>query len=79
MSRVSARPNPLTISLSAPLRRTMAASGDPEAVIARRNPAAIESTPTSTSTTPAMPMIVAMTEPRRCGTLNRPNFVMEPI
>ena len=46
MIRVLSRKKPLTISLSAPLRRTMAASGEPEAVIALRKPAAIESTPT---------------------------------
>ena len=77
--RVSSRPKPLTISLSAPLRRTIAPSGDPETAMACRKPAAMESTPTSTATTPAMPMTVAATAPRRCGRLSSPNFVIEPI
>ena len=47
--------------------------------MACRKPAAMESTPTSTATTPAMPMIVAVTAPRRCGMLIKPNFVMEAI
>ena len=79
MTRVSSRPRPLTISLSAPLRKTIAPSGDPETVMACRKPAAMESTPTSTATTPAMPMTVAATAPRRCGRLSNPNFVIEPI
>ena len=54
-------------------------SGEPEACITRRKPAAIESTPTSTVTTPAMPMTAAATEPRRCGIPSRPNFVTEAI
>ena len=49
MMRVLSRRKPLTISLSAPLRRTMAASGEPEAVRALRNPTPIESTPTRTA------------------------------
>ena len=79
MMRVASRPRPLTISLSAPLRKTMAPSGAPETVMACRKPAAMESTPTSTATTPAMPMTVAATAPRRCGRLNNPNFVMDAI
>ncbi len=79
MSRVSSRPKPLTISLSAPLRSTIAPSGAAETVIACLNPAAMDNTPTSTATTPAMPMTVAATAPRRCGRLIRPNLVMEPI
>src|ERR1035441_7162159 len=74
--RVSSWLKPLTISLSAPLRRTIAPSGEPETVMACLNPAAMESTPTSTPTTPAMPTIVAAAEPRRCGRLNNPNLVM---
>jgi len=45
MTRVLSRRKPLTISLSAPLRRTIAASGEPEAVRALRKPTPIESTP----------------------------------
>ena len=56
MVRVASRSRPLVISLSAPLRNTIATSGAPDTVIARRKPAAMESTPTSTPTTPAMPM-----------------------
>ena len=76
---VCSREKPLTISLSAPLRSTMAVSGEPETVMACLKPAAMESTPTSTATTPAMPMTVAATAPRRCGMLINPNLVMEAI
>src|ERR1019366_8050316 len=78
ITRVASRPRPLTISLSAPLRRTMAASGEPDTVMACLNPAAMDRTPTSTATTPAMPMIVAVAAPRRCGMLINPNLVMDP-
>ena len=67
MMRVLSRRKPLTISLSAPLRRTIAASGEPEAVMACWKPTPIESTPTRTATTPAMPMTAAATEPRPLG------------
>ena len=77
MMRVLSRRKPLTISLSAPLRRTMAASGEPEAVMAFLNPTPIESTPTSTATTPAMPITAAATEPSRCGMLSKPNLLTE--
>ena len=79
MTRVASRSKPLTISLSAPLRRTIAPSGEPETVMACLKPAAMESTPTSTATTPAMPMTVAATAPRRCGRLINPNLVTEAI
>jgi len=78
MIRVESRRKPLTISLSAPLRSTIAESGDPEEVIARRNPTRMDSTPTNTVTTPAIPTTDAATEPRRWGTLNSPNAVTEP-
>ncbi len=55
----------------------MAESGVAEAIITRWKPAAMESTPTSTATTPAMPQTAAATEPSRCGMLSRPNFVTE--
>ena len=77
MTRVLSRMNPLTISLSAPLRRTIAASGEPEAVSVLWKPTPIDSTPTSTATTPAMPNTAAATEPRRCGMLSRPNLLTE--
>ena len=79
MMRALSRESPLTISLSAPLRSTSAASGEPDAAIVRRKPAAMDSTPTSTVTTPAMPMTAAPTEPRRCGMPSRPNLVTEAI
>src|ERR1039458_5972080 len=63
---------PLTISLSAPLRKMMALSSEPEAVMAIWKPTAMERTATSTATTPAMPTMVAATEPRRRGTLISP-------
>ena len=45
--------------------------------MAWRKPAAMDNTPTSTATTPAIPMTVAATAPRRCGRLINPNFVIE--
>src|ERR1051326_3653338 len=78
ITRVLSREKPLTISLSAPLRRTIAASGEPEAAMARRKPTAMDSTPTSTATTPATPNTAAATEPRRCGILRTPKVVIAP-
>src|SRR6266404_4387030 len=78
ITRVSSRPKPLTISLSAPLRRIIAELGEAEEAIALRKPAAIERTPTRTPTTPAMPITAAMTEPRRCGMPIKPNLVTAP-
>jgi hypothetical protein len=69
--RVSSRVRPLFISLSAPLRSTMATSFDPLEVSARLKPSAIASTPTSTSTTPAMPTAAVNAEPFRCGMVCR--------
>src|SRR5437763_229360 len=77
--RVSSRSRPLDISSFAPLRNTIAESGELEAAIVRLNPAAIESTPTSTPTTPTIPKRAAATEPRRCGKLNRPNLATDII
>src|ERR1035441_8749116 len=77
MMRVLSRRKPLTISVSAPLRRTIAASGEPEAVMAFSKPTPMESTPTRTATTPAMPMTAAATDPRRCGMLSKPNLLTE--
>ena len=56
---------PLVISLSAPLRITSARDGEPDSPIAAVKPAAIDSTDTSTTTTPAMPMMATPDEPRR--------------
>ena len=50
-----------------------------ETFMACLNPAAMERTPTSTATTPAMPMAAAATAPRRWGMLMSPNFVIEAI
>src|SRR2546422_7652090 len=69
----------LIISLSEPLRRTTARSTAPVSVIVRRNPWAIESTPTNTSTTPAMPKAAASDEPLRCGTVRIANAVTVAI
>ena len=62
---------PLVISLSAPLRITIARLGEPASAIAAVKPEAIESTDTSTTTTPAMPMMATPEEPRRCGMVRR--------
>src|ERR1035441_3101458 len=53
----------------------MALSSEPEAVMARVKPTAMERMPTRTATTPAMPMTVAMTAPRRRGALINPKRV----
>ena len=57
--------------MSEPARKMMARSGEPDAVSALLNPSAIESTPTNTPTTPAMPKTVAMAAPLRSGTLSK--------
>ena len=67
MMSTSAPPRPLVISLSAPLRITSARVGEPEPRIAAVKPAAIDSTETSTTTTPAMPTMATPDEPSRCG------------
>ena len=61
MMSTSAPETPLVISLSAPLRITSARSGDPDPCIAAANPAAIDSTDTNTTTTPAMPTMATPT------------------
>ena len=65
MRRVSSSERPLTISLSAPARITMAVSGDPVVAIVVRNPSAIDSTATKTATTPAMPTTATSDEVSR--------------
>ena len=65
MTRVSARCMALTSSPVEPLRSTMAVSSSAPWVIAARNPAAIDSTPIKTATTPAMPTAEATTDPVR--------------
>ena len=70
---------PLDISLSAPLRSTIATSGEAEEVMVFLKPAAMESTPTSTPTTPAMPMTAAATDPRRWPMPSSPNLVTDAI
>ena len=71
MTSTSGPPRPLVISLSAPLRMTMARVGDPDPRIAAVNPDAIESTDTNTTTTPAMPTMATPDEPSRCGMVRR--------
>ncbi len=70
---------PLVISLSAPLRITSARVGEPEFCIAAVKPAAIESTDTSTTTTPAMPMMATPDELRRWGMVRRLSAVMAMV
>src|SRR5678816_2099510 len=62
---------PLVSSVSAPVRRMRARSGEPDPVIAAANPAAIESTETKTMTTPAMPIMATADEPSREGIVRR--------
>ncbi len=67
MTSASGPSNPLVISLSDPLRSTSARRGDPASSSAAPNPAAIDSTETNTTTTPAMPTIATADELNRCG------------
>ena len=67
MTSTSSPLSPLVISLSAPLRMTSARSGEPDDCIAAAKPAAIESTETKTTTTPAMPTIATPDELSRWG------------
>ena len=69
--RMASRSRPLVISLSEPLRSTTATSGEPDTVIARRNPSAIASTPTSTPTTPAIPTAAVSAAALRSGSERR--------
>jgi hypothetical protein len=62
---------PAVISLSAPLRITIARIGDPDSCIAAVKPCAIESTETSTTTTPAMPTTATLDDPSRRGIVRR--------
>ena len=71
MMSTSGPPRPLVISLSAPLRMTSARLGEPERCIAAVKPAAIDSTDTKTTTTPAMPTIATSDEPSRGGMVRR--------
>ena len=69
--RTSSSARPLTISLSAPERITMAVSGDPVAAIVLRNPSAMESTATKIATTPAMPTMATSDEVARWPIVRR--------
>src|SRR5262245_30301454 len=71
ITSTSGPPRPLVSSLSAPLRVTSARLGDPDPCIAAENPAAIDSTETNTTTTPAMPTIATAEELRRAGIVRR--------
>ncbi len=64
---VSGPVRPLVISDCDPLRRTIARSGDPVPCTAALKPSPIDSTDTSTTTTPAMPMTATIEELSRCG------------
>ena len=69
MIRVLSRGSPLLSSVSLPPRMTIAVSGDPAPASAARNPSAMESTATKTTTTPATPVTATRDEPARCGTV----------
>ena len=65
ITSVSAPPSPLVISESAPLRMMRTRLGEPAAVMAARNPSAIDNTATNAITTPAMPTMATTEEPSR--------------
>src|SRR5688572_5657197 len=71
ITSMSAPSSPLVISVSAPLRITSARLGEPDPCMAAENPAAIDSTETNTTTTPAMPTIATAEELRRAGIVLR--------
>src|ERR1700752_1991084 len=71
MTSTSAPSRPLVISLSAPLRITGARLGEPDPVIAAEKPAAIDSTDTNTTTTPAIPTTATADELSRAGIVRR--------
>ena len=58
---------------------TMARVGEPESRIAAVNPEAIDSTDTSTMTTPAIPTMATPDEPRRCGIVRKLRAVTASI
>ncbi len=59
----------LTISESAPARRTIALRGEPEATRVAWKPCAIASIATNTPTVPAMPSTATTADVQRCSTL----------
>ena len=79
MMRASSPTTQLIISEVAPLRRTMALSGDAEFSIVLRMPCAMDSTLTITATTPAIPMMAVIEDPMRCGKERRLNSAIETI
>jgi hypothetical protein len=60
----------------APLRSTIATWSEPEISSTARKPSAIDSTPMSTVTTPAMPISATTDEAIRCDILRRFMLVM---
>ena len=67
MIRTSSPPSPLIISESAPLRSTIALLSPAELCMVFKTPWAMDSTPTITATTPAIPSKAAAEDPLRCG------------
>src|SRR5262245_44207809 len=61
----------LVSSVSTPVLMIIARFGEPEPLIAAANPAEIERTDTKTITTPAIPIIATVDEPRRAGIVRR--------
>jgi len=72
----ASEPNSATIL---PLRMTMMREGEPAPTTVFWNPSLIDSTETSTTTTPAMPTIATADEPARCGSVRRLRSVTAPI
>ncbi len=79
MMSASGPENPLVISSSAPVRKTSARSGAPAELIAAKKPCAIESTATSTMTTPAIPITATADDPSRCEIVRRFSHVTARI
>ena len=69
---------PLIISLSLPLRSTSAVSAEPADTRVLRKPSPMDSTATSTPTTPMTPTIVATEDPRRWPMVRRLSQITTP-
>src|SRR5688572_22026861 len=79
MTSTSGPSSPLVSSVSAPLRITSARPGEPEPCIAAAKPAAIDSTETNTTTTPAIPIMATADELRRAGMVRKFSAMMAAV
>jgi hypothetical protein len=71
MMSTSGPSRPLVNSVSEPLRMTSARPGEPDPCMAAEKPAAIDSTDTKTTTTPAIPMMATADELSLAGIVRR--------